>query len=80
MLKINNNIIDEIERQIEIIKNINKELKIKKTDNIYQISTSKLSEEELLQVKEKYDIINYEFDDGAISDKEEHYILRIIKK
>ena len=74
------NIIDEIERQVDIIKNINKEQKIKKYDNVYQISTSKLSEEELLQVKEKYDIINYEFDDGAISDKEEHYILRIIKK
>lgn len=74
------NIIAEIERQVEIIKNIDKELKIKKSDNVYQISTSKLSEEELLQVKEKYDIISYEFDDGAVSGKEEHYILRIIKK
>lgn len=53
------NIIDEIEKQVEFIKNINKELKIKKTDNIYQISTGKLSEEELKQVKEKYDIKNY---------------------
>lgn len=74
------NIIDEIEKQVEFIKNINKELKIKKTDNIYHISTGKLSEEELKQVKQKYDIINYEIDDGAVSGKEEHYILRIIKK
>jgi hypothetical protein len=80
VLKINNNIIAEIERQIEIIKNINKELKVKKSDNVYQISTSKLSEEELKQVKEKFDILNYEFDDGAVSGKEEHYILKIIKK
>lgn len=75
-----NNIIDEIERQVEIMKNINTKLKIKKSDNVYQISTSKLSEEELKQVKEKFDILNYEFDDGAVSGKEEHYLLKIIKK